>query len=150
MRAATIQTRINLDGGPLDYTAPIGHVTATDQVTGQPAATFFYVACTAGALPAAQRLVAFFYNGGPGSASIWLHLGWFGPRRLATTFPSTAPPAIAPALVDNQETLPNHSDLVFVDAIGTGYWQALASRTNARFWGVERASPRWPGARICR
>ncbi|NNG23863.1 peptidase S10 [Massilia sp. ML15P13] len=136
--AATVQTRITLEGRPLDYSATTGHLTATDLQTGQPAASFFYVAYTAGALPAAQRPITFFYNGGPGSASIWLHLGSFGPRRLATTFPSTEPPVTAPALVDNQETLLDHSDLVFVDAIGTGYSQAIAPRTNAQFWGVDQ------------
>ncbi|MGX4641492.1 S10 family peptidase [Massilia sp. SYSU DXS3249] len=137
-RVATVQTRITLDGKPLDYTATTGHLTATDLQTGQPAASFFYVAYTAGTQAAAQRPVTFFYNGGPGSASIWLHLGSFGPRRMATTFPSTVPPASPPQLVDNQETLLDHSDLVFVDAIGTGYSQAIAPRTNAQFWGVDQ------------
>ena len=69
---------------------------------------------------------------------LWLHLGAFGPRRLATSFPSTAPPASPAQLVDNQETLLDHSDLVFVDAIGTGYSQAIAPHTNAQFWGVDQ------------
>ncbi|MCA1247561.1 S10 family peptidase [Massilia sp. MS-15] len=137
-RAATVQARITLDGRPLDYTATTGHLTAMDLQTGQPAASFFYVAYTAGTQPAAQRPVTFFYNGGPGSASLWLHLGSFGPRRLATSFPATTPPAVAGQLVDNQETLLDHSDLVFVDAIGTGYSQAVAPRTNAQFWGVDQ------------
>jgi carboxypeptidase C (cathepsin A) len=136
--AATVQARIGLDGRPLDYTATTGHLTATDLATGQPAASFFYVAYTAGAQPAAQRPLTFFYNGGPGSASLWLHLGSFGPRRLATSFPATEPPALAGQLVDNQETLLDHSDLVFVDAVGTGYSQALAPYTNAQFWGVDK------------
>lgn len=136
--AAKVEARITLDGRSLDYTATTGHLTATDLQTGQPAASFFYAAYTAGALPAAQRPLTFFYNGGPGSASIWLHLGSFGPRRMATTFPSTEAPATAPAMVDNQETLLDHSDLVFVDAIGTGYSQAIAPRTNAQFWGVDQ------------
>lgn len=137
-RNATVQARISLDGRPLDYTAATGHLTATDLQTGQPAASFFYVAYTAGTLPAAQRPLTFFYNGGPGSASLWLHLGSFGPRRLATSFPSTVPPAGGVQLVDNQETLLDHSDLVFVDAVGTGYSQAIAPRTNAQFWGVDQ------------
>ncbi len=137
-RAATVQTRISLDGRPLDYTATTGHLTTTDLRTGQPAASFFYVGYTAGTQPAAQRPLTFFYNGGPGSASLWLHLGAFGPRRLATAFPSTAPPANPVQLVDNQETLLDHSDLVFVDAIGTGYSQAVAPHTNAQFWGVDQ------------
>ncbi len=136
--SAKVQASIALDGRALAYTATTGHLTATDLQTGQPLASFFYVAYTAGAQPAAQRPVTFFYNGGPGSASIWLHLGSFGPRRMATSFPSTEPPASAPQLVDNQETLLDHSDLVFVDAIGTGYSQAIAPRTNAQFWGVDQ------------
>jgi carboxypeptidase C (cathepsin A) len=136
--SAKVQAKITLDGRPLDYTATSGHLTATDLQTGQPAASFFYVAYTAGTQPAAQRPVTFFYNGGPGSASIWLHLGAFGPRRLATAFPATTPAPTAMALVDNQETLLDHSDLVFVDAIGTGYSQAVAPYTNAQFWGVDR------------
>jgi carboxypeptidase C (cathepsin A) len=136
--AATVQARITLDGKPFDYTATAGHLTATDLATGQPAASFFYVAYTAGTQSAAQRPVTFFYNGGPGSASLWLHLGAFGPRRLATSFPATEPPAVAGQLVDNQETLLDHSDLVFVDAVGTGYSQAVAPRTNAQFWGVDQ------------
>jgi len=137
-RAATVQAKITFNGKPLDYTATTGHLTATDLATGQPAASFFYVAYTAGSLPAAQRPVTFFYNGGPGSSSVWLHIGSFAPRRLATSFPATTPPAVAGNLVDNQETLLDHSDLVFVDAIGTGYSQAIAPRTNAQFWGVDQ------------
>jgi carboxypeptidase C (cathepsin A) len=137
-QAATVQASITFEGKPLSYTATTGHLTATDLATGQPAASFFYVAYTAGTQPAAQRPVTFFYNGGPGSASLWLHLGSFGPRRLATSFPATEPPAVAGQLVDNQETLLDHSDLVFVDAVGTGYSQAIAPYTNAQFWGVDK------------
>lgn len=137
-RAATVQAKITFNGKALDYTATTGHLTATDLATGQPAASFFYVAYTAGTLPAAQRPVTFFYNGGPGSSSVWLHIGSFAPRRLATSFPATTPPAVAGNMVDNQETLLDHSDLVFVDAIGTGYSQAIAPRTNAQFWGVDQ------------
>ncbi|MCC2958383.1 peptidase S10 [Massilia sp. IC2-477] len=137
-QAAKVQAKITLDGKPLDYTATTGHLTATDLASGQPAASFFYVAYTAGSLPAAQRPLTFFFNGGPGSSSVWLHIGSFAPRRLATSFPATTPAAVAGNLVDNQETLLDHSDLVFVDAIGTGYSQAIAPRTNAQFWGVDQ------------
>ncbi|MFD2368370.1 S10 family peptidase [Pseudoduganella sp. GCM10020061] len=135
--AATVDKTITVDGAPLTYKATTGHLTATDLQTGQPVASFFYVAYTVSGQPAAQRPVTFFYNGGPGSASIWLHLGAFGPRRLATNFPSTTPPATPVQMVDNQETLLDQSDLVFVDAIGTGYSQAVAPRTNVHFWGVD-------------
>lgn len=136
--AATVQKSITLDGSPLNYTATTGHLTATDLQTGKPAASFFYVAYTVGKQPPEQRPVTFFYNGGPGSASIWLHLGAFGPRRLATSFPATTPAPSPMQLVDNQETLLDQSDLVFVDAIGTGYSQAIAPYTNSQFWGVDQ------------
>jgi carboxypeptidase C (cathepsin A) len=66
---------------------------------------------------------------------VWLHLGSFGPKRLATGAPSTAAPMPFP-LVDNAETLLDTTDLVFVDAIGSGYSQAIAPHTNQTFWGV--------------
>lgn len=133
--AAQVTGRISLAGKTLDYTATTGHLTATDSVTGQPTVSFFYVAYTAGTLPAGQRPVTFFYNGGPGSSSLWLHMGSYGPKRIVTAIPSNVVPPLQ--LVDNQETLLDHSDLVFVDAVGTGFSQAVAPRSNAQFWGVD-------------
>lgn len=133
--AAVIAGHIQLNGQQFNYTATTGHLTASDVKTGQPAASFFYVAYTvAGA--AAKRPLIFFYNGGPGSASTYLHLGSFGPRRLVSTIPSASIPPVQ--LVDNQETLLASADLVFVDAVGTGYSQAIAPGTNADFWGVDK------------
>jgi len=134
--AATVTQRITLAGKTLDYTATTGHLTATEPVSGQPTVSFFYVAYTAGTLEASKRPVTFFYNGGPGSSTLWLHLGSFGPKRIVTNFPSTVMPNPT-QLVENQETLLDHSDLVFVDAIGTGFSQAIAPRTNSQFWGVD-------------
>jgi carboxypeptidase C (cathepsin A) len=134
--AAVVALRITLAGKTLDYTATTGHLTAIDARSGQPAASFFYVAYTAGTLDAAQRPLTFFYNGGPGSASLWLHLGSFGPKRIVTGIAGSSMPN-PPQLVENQETLLDHSDLVFVDAIGTGFSQAIAPKTNQDFWGVD-------------
>jgi carboxypeptidase C (cathepsin A) len=133
--AAVIAAHITLAGKEFDYTVTSGHLTATDAVTGKPSASFFYVAYTAPTSNGAARPLTFFYNGGPGSSSMWLHLGSFGPRRLVSTIPSsTIPPA---QLVDNQETLLPYTDMVFVDAIGTGYSEAIAPNTNQSFWGVD-------------
>ncbi len=82
------------------------------------------------------RPVTFFYNGGPGSASVWLHLGSFGPKRLVTNAPSTTTP-MPFAFVDNTESLLVVSDLVFVDAIGTGFSQAITPNNNRTFWGTD-------------
>jgi carboxypeptidase C (cathepsin A) len=122
-------------GATLNYTARAGHLVVNDG-SGRPQASFFYVAYTLDGQNASQRPVTFFYNGGPGSASVWLHLGSFGPRRLATAAPSTSTPKPF-GLVANDDTLLDTTDLVFVDAIGSGHSQAVAPYTNQHFWGVD-------------
>jgi carboxypeptidase C (cathepsin A) len=134
---AVTRHRIVLGGATVDYTAHAGHLVARDPAGGAAQAAFFHVSYVAEGADPATRPVTFFYNGGPGSASIWLHLGSFGPKRLATNAPSTSTPSPFP-LVDNAESLLASSDLVFVDAIGTGYSQAIAPHTNQSFWGVDR------------
>jgi carboxypeptidase C (cathepsin A) len=126
---------VTVGGAVLPYTATTGHLTALSP-TGAPEASFFYVAYTLDGAAPATRPVTFFYNGGPGSASAWLHLGSYGPRRLVTGMPRTDAPTPFP-LVDNAETLLDVSDLVFVDAIGSGYSEAIAPNTNHSFWGVD-------------
>lgn len=133
---AVSQQRLTLDGQALDYTATVGHMTALQLGTGPVQASFFYVAYTLNAAAPATRPVTFFYNGGPGSATVWLHIGSFGPKRLTTGVPAmtVAPPF---PLVDNMESLLDVSDLVFVDAVGSGYSQAIAPHANNTFWGVD-------------
>ena len=133
---AVTHAQLPLNGATLNYTATAGHLTARTLGTGAERASFFYVAYTLDNAPAATRPVTFFYNGGPGSASVWLHLGSFGPKRLVTGFPATTAATPFP-LVDNAESLLDVSDLVFVDAIGSGYSQAIAPNTNSTFWGVD-------------
>ena len=123
-------------GSTLNYTATVGHMTALAQGSGAAEASFFYVAYTLDGADLNTRPVTFFYNGGPGSATVWLHLGSFGPRRLAVSAPSTTTPQPF-ALVDNAESLLDKSDLVFVDAVGTGFSEAIAPNTNSTFWGVD-------------
>lgn len=134
--AAVTQHQIVVNGAPLAYTATAGHLTANNPTTGTAEASFFYVAYTLANRDPAARPVTFFYNGGPGSATVWLHLGSFGPKRLATGDPSTSTPVPFP-LVDNTETLLDVTDLVFVDAVGTGLSEAIAPNTNQSFWGVD-------------
>jgi len=135
--AAATSHSITLSGTPLAYTATAGHLVARDPATNAEEASFFYVAYTADHADATTRPITFFYNGGPGSASIWLHLGSFGPKRLVTGDPATNAPTPFP-LVDNAETLLDVSDLVFVDAIGTGYSEAISPNNNQSFWGVDK------------
>lgn len=135
--AAVTPRNIVLGGQRVDYTATAGHLIAREPDGAQRAqAKFFYVAYTLNGANPATRPVTFFYNGGPGSASVWLHLGSYGPRRLATGAPSTTGPQDFP-LVDNADTLLPQTDLVFVNAISTGRSQAIAPFSNRSFWGVD-------------
>ncbi len=133
--AAVVKGTLVLGSQAIAYTATTGHLTATDTQTGR-AASFFYVAYTADGKDPGQRPVTFFYNGGPGSASLWLHLGSFAPKRIPTQIPSNAILGVT-APVDNPESLLDVSDLVFVDAVGTGYSQAIAPARNRDYWGVD-------------
>ena len=83
-----------------------------------------------------QRPIAFIYNGGPGSSSVWLHMGAFGPRRVVTENASPTPPAPY-KLVDNAESLLDKADLVFIDPVGTGFSHAVGKAQDKDFWGVD-------------
>lgn len=135
--AAVTQHSLQLDGQRLDYRATAGHLIAREPAGQQRAqAAVFYVAYTLPNASAATRPLTFFYNGGPGSASLWLQLGSFGPKRLVSGVPETTAPRPFP-LVDNADSLLNVSDLVFVNAVGSGRSQAIAPFTNRSFWGVD-------------
>ena len=126
---------LTLGGGAIAYTVTAGHLTALDS-SQAPEASIFSVAYTADGATAATRPVTFFFNGGPGSASAWLHLGSFAPKRLKTGVPATTQSVPFP-YVDNTESLIDASDLVFVDAVGTGLSEAIAPHTNQTYWGVD-------------
>jgi carboxypeptidase C (cathepsin A) len=82
------------------------------------------------------RPVAFLYNGGPGSATMWLHMGAFGPRRAYTVDGTFTPPAPY-KLVDNTESLLDKTDLVFIDAMGTGYSHVVCKAESKDFYGID-------------
>jgi len=126
---------VTLGGTAIAYTATAGHLTAL-AATQAAEASIFYVAYTADGAPAATRPVTFFFNGGPGSATVWLHLGSFAPKRLETGVPATTQTVPFP-YVDNSESLIDTSDLVFVDAVGTGLSEAVAPNTNQTYWSVD-------------
>lgn len=128
--------RMTVGGREIAYTATAGHLIAREPTTDAAQASVFYVSYTVDGADAATRPVTFFYNGGPGSASVWLHLGSFGPKRLVTGVPATTAARPFP-LVDNAETLLDVSDLVYLDAVGTSRSQAIAPYRNRDFWGVD-------------
>jgi carboxypeptidase C (cathepsin A) len=111
------------------------------KVTDQPAtAPMFYTAYFAkGETPGAlgNRPITFLYNGGPGSATMYLHMGSFGPKRIVTT--DTQHMAGGPyKLVSNQYSLLDASDLVFIDAPGTGFSRVVGKDANKAFYGVDQ------------
>jgi carboxypeptidase C (cathepsin A) len=123
--------------GAMKYTATAGTLTIRDD-EGKPIASVFYTAYTAdGVKDYHHRPVTFFYNGGPGSSTLWLHMGSFAPERVQTASPEYIKPAPY-AFGTNPETLLDKTDLVFVDAIGTGYSRALGDKKDKDFWGVDQ------------
>lgn len=127
----TTRQTIESAAGTLAYTARAGRIVLREEkfddgVFGglQPRAEVFVTAYTLDGADPARRPVAFVFNGGPGSSSVWLHLGLLGPRRvLSGDVDAPEPPPYA--LVDNAETLLAHSDLVFIDPMSTGYSRAV-------------------------
>jgi len=136
--AAVTHHTVTIGGKSIAYTATAGHLTTIDPVTSQSNATMFYVAYTQdNPDPSKPRPVTFFYNGGPGSSSVFLLLGSFGPKRLQSSFPNFTPPAPY-KLPDNPDSLLDRSDLVFINPVGTGYSAAIAPAKNKDFWGVDQ------------
>lgn len=123
-------------GRSIPYTATAGTLTIRD-VAGKPKASIFYTAYTADGAPSARRPIMFFYNGGPGSASLWLRMGSFGPMRIMTGSPESIRPApfnFGP----NPDTLLGATDMVFIDAPGTGYSRPLGDAKGSDFYGVDQ------------
>lgn len=103
----------------------------------EPTALLYYTAYTRSDVKdLSQRPVSFLYNGGPGSASVWLHMGSMGPRRVVTVNADVTPPAPY-KLIDNPDCLLDKSDLVFIDPVGTGFSRAVGKAQDKDFWGVD-------------
>jgi len=148
-RSVVTAHTLQLGGRTIAYKATAGTLLIRDD-KGKPDASMFYAAYTADeGKDSTKRPVTFLYNGGPGSASIWLHMGAYGPVRVATSSPDATAPA--PYRVEaNPDSLLDKSDLVFVDAIGSGYSKGLVKEDkdkgdkkdddnpNKRFWGTDQ------------
>ena len=121
-----------IGGRQVAYTATAGTVTVRDD-DGKPTASMFYVAYTTGE---PGRPVTFLYNGGPGSSTLWLHMGSVGPVRVRTDSPAaTAGPPFT--LANNPDSLLDKSDLVFVDAIGAGFSRPVGDTKLQALWGTD-------------
>jgi len=113
---------------PLDPTKP-------DEAP--PTARMFYVAYFKTSEPSETRPVTFLYNGGPGSSTMWLHMGSFGPRRVSTT-DTQHDPGAPYKIANNEYSLLDASDLVFIDAPGTGFSRIMGKDKEKAFYGTDQ------------
>ncbi|HYM25456.1 MAG TPA: hypothetical protein VEU08_19695 [Vicinamibacterales bacterium] len=134
-KISTTPHTMRLDGRELKYTATTGTLPIRLE-NGQLAARMFFVAYTKDGEDVKTRPVSFLYNGGPGAATIWLHMGSFSPKsvQMADDGFQPAPPY---RLVDNENTILDVSDLVFVDAISTGYSRTVSGVSSQQFHGQQ-------------
>ena len=123
---------VSIDGEPVTYIAETGMLPIL-KPDGTSRASIFYVAYTrTGETNTAARPLTFCFNGGPGSSSVWLHLGALGPRRVKMNPDGTLPkPPFG--LVDNQYSLLNASDLVFIDPVATGFSRVTKDESRSNF-----------------
>ena len=154
--ADTSDGSVTIGGKTIDYTAVVGTLVVypkghddlpqdhpadlgTGKTPPETATSMSYVAYFKKGAAAADRPIMFLYNGGPGSSSVWLHMGAFGPRRVVTANDSHTP-AAPYGLVNNQESLLDATDLVFVDMPGTGFGriEGPAKSKDKAFWGIDQ------------
>ncbi len=126
---------IHVGGRTLRYTATVGMMPLKNADTGETEAHIFYVAYTLDGQQPERRPLTFSFNGGPGSASVWLHLGAIGPKRVKMQ-PDGMMPAPPYQLIDNEYTWLDQTDLVFIDPVGTGYSRAVKRDQTKKFIGL--------------
>ncbi|WP_009958013.1 S10 family peptidase [Verrucomicrobium spinosum] len=135
-RQVQSQHSVVINGTAVSYTATAGMMPLKD-AEGKTTAEIFFMAYTKdGVADVTKRPVTFSFNGGPGSSSVWMHLGLLGPRRVKLKEDGSAlPPPYQ--LVDNEYSLLDETDLVFIDPVGTGYSRATKLDEAKRFYGVK-------------
>ena len=152
--SSTTEGSVTVEGKRIDYQAVAGTIVVHpkgwddaawrekagsdlgDKKDAKAEASMFYVAYFKKGAPSADRPITFLYNGGPGSSTVWLHMGAFGPRRVVTADDSHTP-AAPYRLVDNDYSLLDASDLVFIDAPGTGFSRIAGKDKEKAFYGVD-------------
>ncbi len=128
---------VTINGVEVNYKATAGTLVMKDE-EGKPHATVFFIAYTRlnGATNPSDRPITFSFNGGPGSSSVWLHLGVLGPRRVLLKENGSLPPPPF-KLVNNDYSILDETDLVFIDPVSTGYSRPVPGEDPRKFHGVE-------------
>ena len=128
---------VRVGGRTLRYTVTTGVMPLRNPATGETEARIFFMAYTLdGAGDRSQRPLMFSFNGGPGSSSVWLHLGALGPRRVRMLDDGAMPPPPF-QLIDNDQTWLDFADLVFIDPVGTGFSRAARPDLASRYFGLQ-------------
>ncbi|MCX6554710.1 MAG: hypothetical protein NTZ12_06810 [Candidatus Aminicenantes bacterium] len=128
--------QIVIGGVSVPYTATAGTLIVRNE-KDLPYASMGYFAYTKNNVPdSGRRPVTFAYNGGPGSASIWLHMGALGPRRIVTVNAAPTPPPPY-RIVDNEFSILDKTDLVMIDPVSTGFSRAIGEAKDKDFWSVD-------------
>ena len=131
------QHELELGKKTLKYTTTTGMMPLKNAGTGEIEAQIFYMAYTLDHVEdVAQRPLIFVFNGGPGSASIWLHLGTVGPYRVKMQDEGWMPEPPY-RLIPNEDTWLDKADLVFIDPVGTGYSRAVKPDDNKKYWSLQ-------------
>jgi carboxypeptidase C (cathepsin A) len=134
--AAVTHHKTTVEGRALAYTATAATIDLKND-KDEPIGRMFFVAYTLdGVTDPKARPVTFCFNGGPGSSTLWLHMASFGPIRVETSDAAPTPPPPY-AVVENEDTLLDRTDLVFIDAIGTGFSRILAKGEGKDFYGTD-------------
>ncbi|MGO9437542.1 MAG: S10 family peptidase [Terracidiphilus sp.] len=131
----TQDAQLGMDGKPLPG-SELAISEPKEPKDAPPVARMSYVAYFKKDAKAEERPVTFFYNGGPGSSTVWLHMGSLGPKHVVTAGDQHLP-AAPYKLVDNANSLLDVSDLVFIDAPGTGFGRLIGKDQQKAFWGVD-------------
>jgi carboxypeptidase C (cathepsin A) len=127
---------ITVGGETVEYDAVVGSTILRDNDEKATAELFYTFYRRTNGAPSANRPIIFSYNGGPGSASFWLHMGIMGPRRVET--PEAGPQGPPPyPLVDNEYTLLDLADIVMIDPVGTGFSRPAGDTPGKDFWGLD-------------
>jgi carboxypeptidase C (cathepsin A) len=127
---------ITIDGKPVSYRAVAANMVLKEE-NGKPRANIFYIAyIREGTTDYSKRPLTFSFNGGPGSSSVWLHLGLLGPRRTLMTDEGLATPPPY-KVVDNEYSMLDRTDLVFVDPVTTGYSRPVPGEDAQQFHGFQ-------------
>ncbi len=126
---------IVINGQQINYTATTGTFLLKNENDSAIALIGFTAYIKDGVADPSSRPITFAYNGGPGSASIWLHMGALGPKRVVLDDPNVVPPAPY-KMEDNKYSIVDVTDLVMIDPVGTGFARPVGKATGKDFWGV--------------